>query len=112
MGAFAPPPGGYGEPARQKMAGFQQQTDAWTREGPLRALFELGLQRVHPGSRCLRKAEPGAPTCLLIPGGGSGPGDCGLWSTLDFALAHPNAGRVAGYAGRCVPRGVRFHDVC
>ena len=96
MGAFGPPPGGYGaENERLKLQKFADATDAYSREAPLRALFELGLTRVAPGSRCLRRAVPGAPTCLLIPGGGSGPQDAGLWSTIDFALQRPDAGRVA-----------------
>ena len=102
MGAFAPP-AAWNRPKAKPPA-----VDPAVREAPLKALLALGLEKLATAGcddRCYAATTPGRPLCVLVPGGGSGPTDAGLWSTLDFAVAEPDAGAVCHYAARVLARG-------
>ena len=102
MGAFAPP-AAWNKPKAKPPA-----VDPAVREAPLKALLALGLEKLATAGcddRCYAATTPGRPLCVLVPGGGSGPTDAGLWSTLDFAIADPEAGAVCHYAARVLARG-------
>ena len=102
MGAFAPP-AAWNKPKAKPPA-----VDPAVREAPLKALLALGLEKLATAGcddRCYAATTPGRPLCVLVPGGGSGPTDAGLWSTLDFAIADPEAGAVCHYAALALARG-------